>query len=119
MVGAVDWSNRDLRHALLRGVNMTGATLHGTLLNEAVLEAADLTQVNFEGAVLVGADLRGASYDVETCVKKGWLKGSIAGAVDWSGRFLWGAQLQGVDMCGADLTRVNLEDSDLEGDPNP
>ena len=70
------------------------------------------------GANLTQADLRGALYDVDTCLKLGFLKDAKIGAVDWSGKDLSGAQMPGCDLQGSTLTGcigscMNLEGANL------
>jgi len=103
-IGAVDWSNKDMRGAQLQGCELQGCQLTNT----------NLWYANFEGAVLTGADLTGSRFDAETCAKRGWLRGATVGPVDWSGKDLGGAQLQGVDMQGASLKNAHLVAANFE-----
>ncbi len=40
------------------------------------VQGAKITNVNLDGAKMKGADLTNAYYDIETCVEKGWLRGT-------------------------------------------
>ena len=60
-----------------------------------------------------------SAYHLQVYVKRGWLRGALAGVVDWSNRDLRGAQLQGVVLSGADLTGTILEDANLQKVASP
>ena len=60
----------DLRFTNLTGVDFTkadlrGANLNGAIYSQANLSEATLSRVNFDGAILVGANLKGACADPE------------------------------------------------------
>eukprot|EP00658_Telonema_sp_P-2_P013058 TRINITY_DN14958_c0_g2_i2.p1 TRINITY_DN14958_c0_g2~~TRINITY_DN14958_c0_g2_i2.p1 ORF type:complete len:365 (-),score=51.18 TRINITY_DN14958_c0_g2_i2:102-1196(-) len=135
LLGAGDWRQKDLRgtelhhadlqganlrsanlkNARLDGVNLHIANLSGADLTGASLQGATLTSCNLDGAKLRGTDLTGAVYDIETCVERGWLKGTVVGAVQWPRRDLYGAQLQGLNLEGANLDGAILADANLGG----
>jgi len=57
-----DLSGADLRHANLMRANLSGSYLSEASLNEANLREADLTKANLREVLLLGADLRQASF---------------------------------------------------------
>lgn len=104
-------------------------TLAGADLTRAVLAYADLNGVDARGANLrhadlCNADLRGARFDGAT------ITGGDATLSDSAGAFFTGARLDdarfqgmnkrhrgvvGIDFAGADMTRVTLKNSNLNG----
>jgi uncharacterized protein YjbI with pentapeptide repeats len=90
----MDWpSPPDLRGAILRGSDMSKASLQ-----EGIFEGADLTGVNFYNADLTQANFSGAT-----------LKN-----VNWEKTFLNHAQLSGVDLHGQDLRTAVLDAATLK-----
>ena len=88
----VDFSDLNLRYAILRGANLEGANLRsanlrGTKLTNANLRGAKLTDANLIGANLIGVNLTNA--------------------------YLVGANLTNVDLVDANLTRANLREANL------
>lgn len=67
-IAAGDWSYTNLRHSILKGLNLQRvrfieADLYGCNLENADLREADLTKANLAQAILTGADLRDAVID--------------------------------------------------------
>ena len=94
IMGAADWSGKDLRDAKLEKINLAGSNLSRANLNGADMNGANLAGSNLEGATLRKTSLFEAVYDVQVFAPKGWLKGAMLGAVNWQSQKLIGAQLQ-------------------------
>ena len=88
-IGAVDWSGRNLRDALLAGADLRGADLQDSDLTNADLQGCQL-----DGSSIKGVTLTGARFDVLSFSEKGWLRGAKLGCVDWSKLDLTGADLK-------------------------
>ena len=105
---------------LLRGTDLTQATLSGADLTEAHLEGTDLSGAHMGGADLSGAFLRGArlsgAYLYDTDLGGANLSG--ADLSDAEGRFESGARmirtrLDGADLSGANLTNARVAEEQL------
>lgn len=100
----------DLSGANLTGVNLTrvdlrGATsLHGLLLDDALMVEAQLTETDLSGVELNGANLTGAN-----------LEGANLSGANLSGARLAGANLREADLSGAWLNLADLTGADLSG----
>ena len=57
---------------------------------------ACLIDAHIDGIDLKGADVSGATYDVEQLVATGVLEGAVVGAVDWCNKSLQNAKLHSV-----------------------
>ena len=88
----------DLRHRVLKNVDMTGIDLRG-----ANLARADLRHVNLRGANLAGANLEGADLSLA------FLQGTNFSGADLRGANLEFARASTANFSGADLTAANLE----------
>lgn len=86
--GGVDWSNQDLRGALLAEGNFMGAS--------------------FQATNLIGADLRGAMF-LGTNFSDAKLSDAVASHTD-----MQSADLRGADLSGADFSNANLRLSCME-----
>jgi uncharacterized protein YjbI with pentapeptide repeats len=88
-----DLARAVLENADLRQVNLSGAQLEGAQLSYAHLQGAKLSGAHLEGASLRGASLQGA---------------------DLSGAYLQGAQLDSANLQGAILSNAHLEGATLD-----
>ena len=123
IVGLKYASLRDLEltgKQLLRGADLTQATLTGADLAEAHLEGTDLSGAHLGGADLTGAYLQdaklGGAYLYGTNLGGANLSG--ADLSDAEGRFESGARmvrtrLEGADLGGADLTNARVTEEQL------
>jgi uncharacterized protein YjbI with pentapeptide repeats len=94
-----DFSNRDLRQAMLQGSNLRGASFVGAKLDGAFLNGADLGPCYDEGGIARPANLEGAS---------------VRGALLYNAK-LQKARLWWTDLRAANLAGVNLEGAELRG----
>src|SRR5215207_599148 len=106
---------------LLRGTDLTQASLSGAELAETDLEGTDLSGAHLGGADLSSANLRDAklsgAYLTDTNLSGADLSG--ADLSDAQGRFKSGArmsgtQLDGADLSGADLTNAQITKEQLQ-----
>jgi uncharacterized protein YjbI with pentapeptide repeats len=95
---------------LLKGTDLTQATLSGGDLAEADLEGTNLSRAHLGGADLDDARLRDAklngAYLYDTDLSGADLSG--ADLSDAKGRFESGARMRGANLHGTDLSRANL-----------
>lgn len=88
VIGAVNWTGKQLRGAILAGCNLDGASLKGADLTQADLSKASLVGADVDGADLSKANLSGAKLDVELWASKGWLKGTVLHGSNWADKKL-------------------------------
>ena len=99
---SANFENADLRNckfqnSAMESTNLSSANLGGAQMQNINLRNSNLTSAVLEGANLTSADLRCAVYDVDTCLKYGFLKDAKVEAVDWTGKNLSKANMPGVD----------------------
>jgi uncharacterized protein YjbI with pentapeptide repeats len=99
----------DLSNSQLQRVQLSWATLDGTVLVEAHLEGADLVQASLKQAILAGTYLEGAD------LTKAHLEGSTLLEAHLEGAMLQGATLEGANLLEAHLEGARLVGSHLEG----
>ena len=107
----------DLINAKLKGANLSGMDLSGSLLSlanlwEAGLSGAILVDCGLSGAVLVEADLSGANLQGANLAGARLLQANLSGA-NLKGANLAGATLQGANVSGANLQGANLAGASL------
>ncbi len=120
-----------LKYANLRNLELTGKQLlRGTDLTQATLSGADLAEAHLEGTDLSGAHLGGAdltgAYLMDAKLSGAYLYDTDLGGADLSGadlsdaegRFESGARmvrtrLEGADLSGADLTNAKVTEAQL------
>jgi uncharacterized protein YjbI with pentapeptide repeats len=121
-LSSVDFSNKDLRDAHLKGVFLIGANLSG-----ANLTGVDLSDTNLTGVLLISSNLSGTNLTNAnlTNIYANGIQGTPTGlASSW--RLLNGyligpqanlnnADLAGLDLSGMDLTGASLRIADLTG----
>jgi uncharacterized protein YjbI with pentapeptide repeats len=110
---------RDLSHAVLdradlRQVDLIGADMRRSSLQQTQLQGAYLSEAQLRGAYLQGAQLQGAELSAAQ------LQGADLTDAQLQGADLTEAQLQGADLPearlqGADLTGARLQGADLTG----
>lgn len=120
---AHDGLQPDLSHAILDGIDLTGAklswtTLYEAKLREAVLDNADLFRADLVAADMGGArcreaDFRGALFTSPNA-ELALTCGTNLGSADLTEAWLTKVDLTGVNFCGAQLLRARLAGSILE-----
>lgn len=124
-LGASPLSPVIFEHALLYGINLTGALLikstfddcdlHGAIFTEATLLDATLNNVNLSGANMTQDDLNNATLEDATLTEVNLTKALLIDA-SLSGDDLTKVNLRGASLAGADLAWANLKDANLSGD---
>jgi uncharacterized protein YjbI with pentapeptide repeats len=100
-----------------RGAVLTGAFLRGSNLRDAVLEGADLRSADLSECTLTGARLRRANARDAMLVRSD-LTGADLMGTDLLGAILSKAKLQGADLRLANLFRADLSRVELDEDTN-
>jgi len=121
-LSSVNFSNKDLRDAHLKGVFLIGANLSG-----ANLTGVDLSDTNLTGALLISSNLSGTNLTNAnlTNIYANGIQGTPTGLAN-SWRLLNGyligphanlnnADLAGLDLSGMDLTGASFLIADLTG----
>jgi uncharacterized protein YjbI with pentapeptide repeats len=117
--GKVLGSSVNLHHANLTGTNLNGATLTGS----------NLTGVTLTGATFIGATLTGTTFDDsfnftgpldDSAMQEVFFDGAQLNGADFSGMNLTNAvlgngSLQGANFSGTNLNGVNLINSQMQG----
>jgi len=103
-----------LKHAILRGADLSSADLSSANLRGADLSSADLSSANLRGADLRGANLRGADLS-SADLSSANLRGADLRGANLRGADLRGANLRGADLSSADLRGASLSGADLRG----
>ena len=108
-----------LERALLQDVRLVGVDLSELLLDQAILDRANLSQAELDGSslrnarlaevTLVGASLREASLIGAN------LRGAYLDGADLRGASLLRAELQGARLVNADLRNAELQEAELSG----
>jgi len=106
------------KNASFHRANLTGANLAGANAGNADFRGSVLRRVNFFHTHLANcrmqnADVRGAKLDLSIVCKRGWMCGVRFGAVDWSGKDLKNAKLQGCHFENAKLSDLRWQGADL------
>ncbi len=102
-----------------RRISLRGRDLRFAVLDRSVLQHADFTGANLEGASLARTDLTGARLscsDIDAVLKKAKPKEAactLLDRVNFSGAILNGADLRGAQMTGAKLDNAELVEADL------
>jgi uncharacterized protein YjbI with pentapeptide repeats len=118
-------AHADLKHAHLHEARLNDADLTGAILRGADLEEADLSGAQMQKASLIGADLTGANlttallagsvFDWKTRCSKGTDLGALGALRVGPGVNLAGADLSGVHLWDANLTRMLVRGSEERG----
>jgi uncharacterized protein YjbI with pentapeptide repeats len=116
---APDLSRADLRAEYLYEVDLSGANLANSEMQDAKLKAADLRGANLYRAILTGADLRGTRLDGANLHQAKLRKSDLQG-VDLRGAILTEADLREArlaeaNLSGMDLRNLDLSNADLHG----
>lgn len=98
-----------LSEADLRGANMREVILEDAILDRAQLQRATLISSRGRAVNLVGADLRLADLSY------GNFEGATLSNAKAGGAALYGVNLRGANMLRADLSRTDLRDTKMEG----
>ncbi|MDA7525128.1 pentapeptide repeat-containing protein, partial [Verrucomicrobia bacterium] len=111
----VELNGAQLNGVILEEANLTGANLTGANLYGATLAGAHLMGANLAGATLTGATLTGAKLNEAKLIglKSGNITGNplnLPAGYKITGGYLVGPE---VDLRGADLTGVDLMDANL------
>jgi len=109
----VDLGGAKLRRANFRGTDLSEARLVRTSFAHAVLQTANLLNVNAEGADFRGADFGRNAVLSGANLKGANLEGANLAAVEASGVQLIEARLRKADLNLANLVDANLEKADL------
>jgi uncharacterized protein YjbI with pentapeptide repeats len=97
----------------LRGANLSGSFLYGTMINRAFLSDANLS-----GSKMINVSLAASNFDRADMSRVNM--SSNCGASDLSNAYFFDAILQGADLTGANLkgsylTRANMQNANLTG----
>ena len=107
-----DLSNQDLSKLDLRSIQLVGANLHLTKLEQADLAGANLSKATATSAFLAQTDLEGANLQ-GTNLQAAGLYGADLSYTNASGANMKGALLPGAGLYNANLTGVDLTGADL------
>ncbi len=114
-----NFTNCNLKGAILSLTNLSGANFTGANLSRAVLGQANLNRTIFHntilnGALLNGVDLSGAIFK-EVSLEGTFLNDANLTGVRLTGSSLKGAYLEEAKLTGADLSGVDLTDARCPG----
>ena len=107
----------NLRHAILRSVDLKGANLSEADLSWVCLRRANLRGADLSGADLRLADLRRANLSKANLTGANLFRADLSEA-NLSEAFITAAKLVEADLKGAELKNTNLSKSDLSGAKN-
>jgi uncharacterized protein YjbI with pentapeptide repeats len=99
----------DLRRADLRYANLAYCSLANAILVDAQLEGASVYTARLPGATMTRANLEKAD------LRESYLGGAHMDHADLRSAYLWSAKLPGADLGGAQLESAILIDADLHG----
>lgn len=112
----IDLFQQDLRRFYLPGrvfakANLSGASLDGAILWNAILDGARLVETSLQNA-----DLNGASFEGANLVRADLSEARLRNA-KFNGAHLHEAKLRGADLAGADFTgaKLSLKSTDFSG----
>jgi uncharacterized protein YjbI with pentapeptide repeats len=112
-------SNGWLYDGSLKGANLEGSDLQGTVLQDADLQEANLGGTNLQGVILTRANLQEAqpwqANLQEAYLVLANLRGAYLMQTDLRGAYLVQADLQGAYLDDANLQEAHLEDANLQG----
>lgn len=116
-MNGTDFSNADLRGALLdgnvfRGANFSGADLRNTCFVRSKLDDANFSGADMRGARLSHAPLCGANFEGANLGKASFFECRLVG--DMSGLNLRGTVLEGTDIMGMDFSGADLRGASLK-----
>ena len=112
-------TNADLAGASLSGASMQGSSCTGCNLTNVNWAGADLSGLNFAGAILSTVDLQGVTLNNATMVGTNCaevnLSSSLDNNVDWTGADLAAANLDSATITGGNFTSANMGGATFDG----
>lgn len=105
---SVQWHDLHLNGANLTGANLFRVNLENTFLEHADLRHAEISMANFQDTKLSYSDMSEGRF-LTSNFRGTNLHGTICKNARFAHSDFGGAILMGTDLCGADLTRVNLQ----------
>ncbi|CDK99616.1 conserved hypothetical protein [Magnetospirillum gryphiswaldense MSR-1 v2] len=114
-LAGMDLSGSLLSLANLRKAVLSGANLRDSNLPRASLEDADLSGAKLQGANLAGATLLRANFSGANMRMANLAGANLAGRMDLSGVDLTGANLAGAKLMGANFSGATLTGANLAG----
>ncbi len=107
-----DFCNSDLTGSSFQGANLSQAKLNSANLREAKMQRAILIKADLGGASMILADLREANLQ-SAYMSKADLSGANLSGANLKGAYLSQANLNGTNLCGADLKGAKVSDEQL------
>lgn len=109
---SVDWQECDKRTLMLKGSDLSGATLVETDLTSTDLRNTNLAGANLEKATLIRSSLAGAQADKANFARVEAYRTSFSG-ISAKGSSFASAELQRADFSDADLTGADFQKAEL------